>query len=352
MSGYPALRPSENEYPRNSAQESPAWHEEQSDSPIVLARVADFSSEPHTAYNEPLEASLVEPLDDDPADCQPRVLDVVHAARSRLALGGLFLVAGLFGFFLGRFTSPTPTLETDAYNPAPSASEAPSWNSESLTVSEGPLAEPTAPNHNPSKPPRWETSTAASPATPTKTSEPTWPKTPAPSTVTAADQSKQQAPISQNDMPVNHTPWPRQVDRPSNMGSQSQWAANGRMSLPGTQATAQPNRRPIENAPREDERLARRPTLPASMNTRPREYSPPMPKQYPGGQTWPAERSQGPLHGGPTNHSTGMPNQNGTYTNQGAWGTPYPPRSGPETNVNNQGPVQRTPGYNPPRYTD
>ncbi|MBN2215841.1 MAG: hypothetical protein JW719_00555, partial [Pirellulales bacterium] len=287
MGGYQALRTPDRERSTTATYDLPRRHPDEDDSPIVLARVANFRSKRTRSQDESRDWScdddadeLVDEFADEaPASSAFSLAAVGEVVRSRMAIGVLVLVAGLLGFMLGRATSPDPPQEAaQAWGPAPPASaapEAPKWNSDSSTSnattwaaapvlpksSEVPLRDESPIRDASPAPTPWNPPADGLPGLPGKSEEPAWSRTPPsePGNL-LGDQAIQQA--LPRDIPSRPAEQPPQqpVSQPSAGASQPpQWGFNQSMNLPSAQAEGRPANRPAENPPPAFPQMASRP---------------------------------------------------------------------------------------------
>lgn len=283
MSGYPALRVTEDDGSHGVTGGHAAWYGGPTEPPMVLARVADF---------RPVAAELVEdtthaPPEDELASPEaPHWLATVKACQPRLVMAGLMLAAGLFGFAIGRWTSPEATEDPQAWSPtmpAPSAPEAPSWGTPPATAADSPVLGPyVAPSPNPtarasqSPEPRTESTPSpwgppvAVPPMPEKAAGPMWGQTPPGGPeLSTSRQTGTQGPMG---APIS-SPMP-------------QWATNQGMRLPDAGSTGQPGVASQQGDPYAAARLAQRPAGPVQATSPPAQFTPPAtsPQWQPTGQ--------------------------------------------------------------------
>ncbi|MBN1588749.1 MAG: hypothetical protein JW888_04475 [Pirellulales bacterium] len=281
MSGYHALRPSANDESRTSIYEPPDQNDDRDDSPMVLARVADFRAEPDEPDDEPVAV---------PEASESKVDSSI---RSRLRVGGLVLVVGFCGFFLGRITSPSTPEDPEAWHlapPAASVHEAPSWESQTLTA---PVASPSsepqtsslgvvvpreqAREIDTSSPPPWTTPTTSRTDSKGLAAAATWGET----SITAPasrveNQTDRQTPPSATEVPSAHTPWSEADDSQIRPDYGPEMSSNRSMTLPEAGAARmarRPDRPRLNDNPDAIAEMARRPTPPtqppARSNTQP-----------------------------------------------------------------------------------
>jgi len=279
MSGYHALRPWEKDDSRDSGYELPGRHDDEDDSPIVLARVHDFGAQPDETVDEPTTAG------------NARSAEIGVPVRSRLAIGGLVLVAGLCGFVLGRVTSPEVPEDPEAWRPAPpagSAPEAPAWEGQSLTPSASrPAADPGPPGFGPASPgapttespgpsgtrPPVPTILPADPLAPTAGGNgSTWGWTPPPSNVPSEGQTDRQPSVPDAGVPATAPPWSPETDDRAEAEYLPLLSTRGPTTPstpPFARTQGQHDRRPVEKDPYGAARIARRATAPIRPSVQP-----------------------------------------------------------------------------------
>lgn len=290
MGGYQALRTPDRERSTTATYDLPRRHPDEDDSPIVLARVADFRSKRTRPQDESRDWSCdddADKLDDEfvdeaPASSAFSLAAVAEVVRSRMAIGVLVLVAGLLGFMLGRATSPDSPQEAQAYSPAPPASaapEAPKWNSDSPTSDTTPwAAAPVLPkstevpirDESPVRdaspaPAPWNPPAGGLPGLPGKSEEPAWSQTPPsePSNL-LGDRAMQQAlprdiPARPAEQPPQQPPQQPVPQRSADASQPSQWGNNQSMNLPSAQVEGRPVNRAAENPSPAFPQMASRP---------------------------------------------------------------------------------------------
>jgi len=358
MSGYQALRASDRDGSRTSRCDSPGRHRDEPSAPRVLARVAVFNPE----ADRPRDRSRRESHDARPAPrAVPRFV-VGSVARSRLAIGGLVLAGGLFGFVLGRATSPAPLEDPAAWSPAmpaPSAPEAPTWQSQSpppaqmpwttepRPSNDGPTAGRNAPAvaTNPSASTPWVPAAASVPSLPTTPAEPVWNQPPSSQPSGPTDRAaNQQAASPQGQPPAERPAWPQEVDRPMQTDRPSQWGTNHRMALPETRPTGQQKRRPVENDLYDAARVASRPTMAGQPSVQPKVSSNAQPPVGGGSSSAGGHAASGATTGGSNYPNMNYPSTGylADYPRANSVGEPRP-----QGNV----PVEGASSQQPPLYT-
>jgi len=287
MSGYRALRLSDSEDPRISVREPRGSRAVEVDAPAVLARVADFLAEPRRADDDSPEDPHSERHDPRAASGDLSKSIAALALRSRLGVVGLVLAAAVFGFVLGRITSPDPAKDAQAWSPqtpAPSAPEAPTWKSQSGTVAQeggpgepGPSGvDPTSSDHQAAAPADasaaapWEflagdlSRAAAQPPATAQPPEPAWNQTP------PASQTDRQSPPAGQQPSNVQSPWSPPAGKPADAEDGPQWTVHRGAMAPAARPASQPEsgHRPPHD-PYSTTWMARRSTTPVQPNTQP-----------------------------------------------------------------------------------